>query len=285
MNIVLFLNKDFEANLAYVLLKEKLLEHRVKIFYSESVGKKKTKPVALLEIEHFEKEFFYKDLQEIITQNNINPDFEFFGPTFSSFELLKCENVNAPDFIKEMKLYQADLFISIRFAQIFRNDIIAVPKRGVLNLHSAVLPDYKGIMGTLHNLKDQKHEYGCTLHYINNSDIDTGDIISIAKRPVETKKSLLWHIIKLYPMGVKLILDAIDQLSKFDKIPSNKQDMSKGAYFSVPTNEHFQKLKDCGIVPFSLEDYKELLAEYISEEFKLKGFRIKTIKIRKSREK
>ena len=41
MNIILFLNKDFEANLAYNLLKEELLKHNVKIYYSESVGSSK----------------------------------------------------------------------------------------------------------------------------------------------------------------------------------------------------------------------------------------------------
>ena len=66
MKIILFINKDFEANLAYNLLKEELLNHEVKIYYSSSVGKKNTKPKDLLEIEYFEKEFFFKELPKTI---------------------------------------------------------------------------------------------------------------------------------------------------------------------------------------------------------------------------
>ncbi len=264
MNIVLFVNKDFEANLAYNLLRKELLNHKVKIYYSESVGKKNSKPKELLQIEFFEKDFLYDNITHIIKQNNIKTEFEFFNDEFKSFEFSKCANVNAPEFIQEIKLFEPDLFISIRFGKIFKDEIIKIPKQGVLNLHSAVLPDYKGIMGTLHNLKDNKSEYGCTLHYIDDSTIDTGEIIAIAKRTVMKERSLLWHIVQLYPMGCDLILDSIQQLQKVDRLSSNRQDMSEGNYFSTPRVEDFQKLRQCGIKNFSSDDYTELLVTYIS---------------------
>lgn len=264
MNIILFVNKDFEANLAYNLLKKELLNHNVKIYYSESVGKNNSKPEELLEIEHFEKGYFYGELQDVIKQNDISTDFEFFDENFKSFEITRCTKVNTPEFIEEVKQFEPDLFISIRFGKIFKNEIIKVPKKGILNLHSAILPDYRGIMGTLHNLKDNKSEYGCTLHYIDSGTIDTGQIIRIAKNKALKNRSLFWHIVKLYPIGCELILDSIQKLKNIDRLPSSKQDMTEGDYFSVPQNEDFKKLNSCNINSFSTDDYTELLAEYIS---------------------
>lgn len=266
MNIILFLNKDFEANLVYNLIKEELLNHNVKIYYSESVGKKNSKPEALLEIEHYEKTYFYGDLQESMQNNKIDTDFEFFNESFSSFPLLKCTNVNSPEFIAEVSAFEPDLFLSIRFGKIFKDGIIGVPKKGILNLHSAILPDYRGIMGTLHNLKEEKPQYGCTLHYIDQGTIDTGQIIDIARLNVDKKRSLLWHVIKLYPVGAQLLLQSIEQLKTTERLPSTEQDMTEGSYFSLPTEHDFEILNTCGIKSFDLKDYAELINEYISPE-------------------
>ena len=264
MNIILFLNKDLEANLAYNLLKEDLQQHRLKIYYSASVGKREAKPQELQQIECFEKEFFYGKIVETLKQKEIPTNFEFLNEDFSTCELSACTQLNSPDLIEEVKSFDPDLFISIRFGKIFKEKIIGIPRKGIINLHSALLPDYKGIMGTLHNLNEKQSEYGCSLHYIDSSKIDAGDIIALAKRPIEPGRSLLWHIVKLYPEGCKLISDALGKLTHTDRLAARKQDPSEGNYFSIPREEDFQQLAARGIAAFSPTDYRELIAEYLS---------------------
>jgi len=264
VRIILFVNRDFESNLAYYFLKEELEKHDVKIYYSESVGKKKLKPKDLLEIEFYEKEFFFGDIVATIKQHNIATDFEFFNEDFKSFELLPCANVNTAEFIEEVRQSEPDLFISIRFGRIFRDEMIGIPKKGIINLHSAILPDYRGIMGTLHNLKDSRSDYGCTLHYIDSGTIDTGQIIKIAKTSIHKNRSLLWHIIMLYPLGCEMILECIQKLQVVNRLPSIEQDMAEGNYFSIPNHEDFIALTNCSIASFNWNDYIEIVAESIS---------------------
>lgn len=266
MNIILFVNKDLEANLAYHLLKDELLQHNVRIYYSASVGKSSQKPQALQQIEYYEKNFFFGELQETVLAHKIPTNFEFFGDDFKTFPMIQCHKVNSPEFIEEVRSFEPDLFISIRFGKIFKDDIINVPKKGILNLHSAILPDYRGIMGTLHNLKDPKEQYGCTLHYIDSGTIDTGQIITIAKKEINKDRSLLWHIIQLYPMGCQLIIDSIQKLTSIDRLPSQSQDMNVGNYYSLPTEQDFKLLKENGIVSFKSSDYMEILSKYISSD-------------------
>jgi methionyl-tRNA formyltransferase len=263
MNIILFVNRDFEANLAYNLLKEELRRHQVRIYYSESVGSQRTKPEALQQLEYYEKTYFYETLPKSLEKQFAKVDFEFFDEDFSSFPLTKCTNVNAPEFIDAVKIFNPDLFISIRFGKIFKDEIIKVPAKGILNLHSAILPHYRGILGTLHNLREGKLEYGCTLHYISSSGIDTGEIVAIARRQVQKERSLLWHVVQLYPQGCQLILAAINELKSRDRLPVEFQDMNKGDYYSVPTDADFEDLKFAGFLPFIMEDYRELLFSYV----------------------
>jgi len=181
---------------------------------------------------------------------------------------MPCSNVNSPTFIAEVSAFEPDLFISIRFGKIFKEAIIDIPKKGILNLHSAILPDYKGIFGTLHNLREDKTQYGCTLHYISNSGIDTGEIIDIAKLDTDKSRSLLWHVLQLYPQGAKMISQNIHLLKSQEKLPFKTQNKSQGTYYSVPTKAHFDELIDIGYTTFAFEDYIELLSQFISPQLK-----------------
>lgn len=262
MNIILFLNRDLEANLSYNLLKPTLSKHNYKIYYTDAVGNPDKKPSDLLDLERLEKSFFYNELLSFIQENTIETDFEFFDANFSTVPIQKAGNVNSAEFIDEVKSFEPDLFISIRFGKIFKDDIISIPKKGLINLHSAILPDYRGILGTLHCLKDDATETGITLHTIPNSGIDTGEIIDIAKISVDKQRSLLWHVVQLYPKGCELISKAIQDIEN-NTLQTSEQNHNEGNYFSVPTKEDFEVLKSVGFSVTSKKDYIEVIIEII----------------------
>ncbi|TXD49301.1 formyl transferase [Polaribacter sp. IC073] len=263
MKIVLFLNKDLEANIAFNLLKPALLKHRVRIYYSDTVGNPNNKPSDLIKLEYFEKGFLFNELPKFIHKKNIEHTFEFFDSSFHTFPFEKSPNVNSIEFINEMKSFSPDLFISIRFGKIFKNEIIQIPKNGLINLHSAILPDYRGIMGTLHALKDENNKIGCTLHTIPNSGIDTGEIIEIAKIDVDREKSLFWNIVLLYPLGTELILKNLKIIEGNNFLKTEKQNLEKGNYFSLPNKSDFEQIKGLGMEIISPKDYLNILTSFV----------------------
>lgn len=263
MKIVLFLNKDLEANIAYNLLKEELLNHTVRIYYSDTVGNPFNKPSDLLQLEYYEKDFIYNELSEFQKEHKIESSFEFFDEDFKSFPIEKCSNPNSIEFLNEMKDFEPDLFISIRFGRIFKDIIIQIPKLGILNLHSAILPDYRGIMGTLHSIKEKNNKIGCTLHTIPNSGIDTGEIIDIATLDVDLNKSLFWHIIQLYPLGAELIIKSLKKIQQNIPLETQKQNLNIGSYFSVPTKSDFDQIRNLGMEIISEKEYVEVLDKFV----------------------
>ncbi len=265
MNIVLFINKDLESALAYNLLKKELSKHNYRIYYSENVGKASNKPQALQKLEYFEKDFFFGSIKDYIEKNRIASSFDFLDPSISSVPIAPCTNPNTSVFIDQIKAFEPDLFLSIRFGKIFKNEIIRVPTKGILNLHSAILPDYRGILGTLHALKNGDEHVGCTLHYISDGTIDTGEIIEIAKLKVQPEKSLFWHVASLYPLGCNMILQSLKKLDGIQRLDFRPQDMSQGSYFSLPTEEDFKQLKSEGMDVISKNEYLAFLQKWVAE--------------------
>lgn len=73
----------------------------------------------------------------------------------------------------------ADLGISVRFNKIIRENVITSFKRGIVNTHGGILPEYRGSYCNINAIINGEELYGVTLHYIQPG-VDDGDIVDIA---------------------------------------------------------------------------------------------------------
>ncbi len=89
---------------------------------------------------------------------------------------LKHENINSSEFIDSISIYNCDLFVSMSFNQIFKTEIINLPKYKTINCHAGMLPFYRGRNILNWALINDEKEFGITVHFIDEG-IDTGDII------------------------------------------------------------------------------------------------------------
>ena len=162
---------------------------------------------------------------------------EIFGS-----EIFSYQDINSPIALKDFKEFAPDLIISIRFGQIFKNEIIAIPSKGVINLHSGILPDFRGIMPSFWAILNGSKSIGTTLHYISDSKIDAGDIIEFTHLEVDKNRSLIFNINKLYEDGCEAIARVIAKLSDDLEIKTTRQnDLGQGQYFSYPKDEEIKK--------------------------------------------
>jgi methionyl-tRNA formyltransferase len=89
---------------------------------------------------------------------------------------LRHPDVNSFEFIELVKNFNCDIFISMSFDQIFKNEIINLPSLKVINCHAGKLPFYRGRNILNWALINDEKEFGITVHYVDEG-IDTGDII------------------------------------------------------------------------------------------------------------
>ena len=85
-------------------------------------------------------------------------------------------NINSPAFVEKMKSYGVDLFVSAASKQIFKTEMINLPRYKSINCHAGKLPFYRGRNILNWALINDEKEFGITVHYFDEG-IDTGDII------------------------------------------------------------------------------------------------------------
>lgn len=111
-----------------------------------------------------------------------------------------------------------DLIVVFSMSQLLKDDILKIPRLGVINLHPSFLPNYRGANPDFWQYYDMEMNPGVTVHYVNVGE-DTGDIIyqDRVNIPLGTKSPA--RLDKLIgELGVSLMLKAIDAISQ-DNVP------------------------------------------------------------------
>ena len=147
-----------------------------------------------------------------------------------------------------------DLIVSIRYRRILHADAISVPLHGVLNLHSGILPDYKGVMATFWAMFNGEREIGSTLHFIVDDGIDTGPIVDISRQRADYQQSYLSNVLALYDDGVRKIAQAVARIDAGVKLNVSAQRSGTGAYYSSPTATDVTDFLEKGLLLASQDD-------------------------------
>ena len=216
MRITFLANRDLASNLALNILLPRLASHDLSLLLSSRVGSAAPRPAALGELALFEQELLEQILPSLNTGSGGHDSrFRTFPQMdhWLSTPGQELNTINSPEGLALLQSLEPDLMVSIRYGVILREPAIAVPRLGVLNLHSGLLPDYRGVMASFWALLRDEPVIGTTLHRITDSGIDQGDIIATTSLAVDPGKSYLWHVLGLYPEGCERILSAIDRLA------------------------------------------------------------------------
>jgi len=134
---------------------------------------------------------------------------------------LKHENINSKEFINEISQYKCDLFVSMSFNQIFKAEIINLPKYKTINCHAGNLPFYRGRNILNWALINDEKSFGITVHYTDEG-IDTGDIILQRDYTITNEDSYKTLLERAYGYCAAILYDAII-LFKNGEADSQKQ--------------------------------------------------------------
>ena len=89
--------------------------------------------------------------------------------------VLQPENLSNKKFLEKLKSYDADLYVVVAFKKLPIN-VWKLPKKGTINLHTSLLPNYRGAAPINWVLINNERKTGVSTFFINEK-IDCGDII------------------------------------------------------------------------------------------------------------
>lgn len=153
------------------------------------------------------------------------------------------KSINHPDSIAQIESYQPDLLVSILGNQIFKKPVIALAPKGCINLHTALLPKYRGLMPTFWVLKNKEKHTGASVFFVDEG-IDSGPIIVQKKIEIgnKTQEELIGYSKKI---GMEAIAESIDLIEK-DEVELIENNAAEKTYFTFPTKVDVQAFKEAG---------------------------------------
>lgn len=267
MKITVLANRDLPACLALNYLWPRLAEHDVTVFLSSRVGKSQGRPAELEQLAFFEQTLGNELLFPALEMASSEAHAELL--TFAKLAKRSGKPMHVLSQInegKDLALFastEPDLVISIRFGLILREPVLVIPPSGVLNLHSGLLPDYKGVMATFRAMLHGESEIGTTLHFIDDASIDTGRIVGMTRLPVDRNRSYFWHVLSLYEQGCELLGQTIERVACGEVIDARPQ-AGDGNYYSFPDAKELQAFNEQGLRLWTYEDVVDVGRRFLS---------------------
>jgi methionyl-tRNA formyltransferase len=124
--------------------------------------------------------------------------------------LLQPLNLKDEGFLQELKNLKPDLQIVVAF-RILPREVWSFPSLGTFNLHSSLLPDYRGAAPINWVLINGETETGVTTFFLEDS-VDTGNIILQEKTTIAAGESAGELHERLKIMGAELVLKTTDAI-------------------------------------------------------------------------
>jgi methionyl-tRNA formyltransferase len=158
--------------------------------------------------------------------------------------LLRIADPNAPAFLEKLRTLGIDLVVSLAAPRIFRDELLALPAKGCVNLHCSLLPRFAGVLPSFWVLYHGEAMAGATVHYMD-SKIDTGGILGQVEVPVEPGTTMFGLINKTKVAGGDLMVETIRRIQRGDCL-SRPNPAAEGSYFSWPTVAQMQEFRARG---------------------------------------
>lgn len=139
------------------------------------------------------------------------------------------EDVNHPVWVGRIQAMAPDFIFSFYYRNMLKEEILAIPAKGALNLHGSLLPKYRGRVPINWAIINGEKETGVTLHYMTKK-ADAGDIVDQEKIAItndDTAKTLFGKAEK----AAALMLDRALPLLKDGKAARIPQDDAQATVF------------------------------------------------------
>ena len=124
--------------------------------------------------------------------------------------ILQPVNLKDPEFIEQLRSYQADLQIVVAF-RMLPEIVWNMPPLGTFNLHASLLPQYRGAAPINWAVINGETETGITTFFLQH-EIDTGNIIQQQKIDIAPDDNAGIVHDKLMYLGADLVLQTVNQI-------------------------------------------------------------------------
>ncbi len=114
--------------------------------------------------------------------------------------------------LEELAALEPDLIVVAAYGKLLPDDVLALPKYGCINVHSSLLPKYRGAAPINWAILNGEKETGVTIMYMAHA-LDAGDIIAQAATPIGPEEDAAALYTRLADLGAELLSQTVADIA------------------------------------------------------------------------
>jgi methionyl-tRNA formyltransferase len=142
--------------------------------------------------------------------------------------VLQPERPGDPEFLERLRPYAPDLGVVIAYGHILKPALLALPARGMINVHASLLPALRGAAPIAHTIMQGLEQTGITIMQMDEG-MDTGPILHQVPTPVASDETAGELEVRLAELGALALIEALALLATGDLRP-RAQDEARASH-------------------------------------------------------
>lgn len=125
--------------------------------------------------------------------------------------VLQPGRLREPEFVEMFRALQADLGVVAAYGKLLPEEILALSRHGMINVHASLLPKYRGAAPVHRAVIDGEAETGVTIMRMEKM-LDSGPMLAKVRRPIgpDETSDIVEH--DLAELGAELLVKVVDQI-------------------------------------------------------------------------
>ena len=135
------------------------------------------------------------------------------------------ENFRADEDVQALRDLKPDVCAVVAYGRILPQRVLDIPTKGCINIHTSLLPQYRGSAPYQWAVLDGLTETGVSSMYLVR-EMDAGDIIDVAKTPIGENETAGELLDRLSVLGADLLSKTLSRMAE-GTVPATPQDPAK----------------------------------------------------------
>jgi methionyl-tRNA formyltransferase len=158
--------------------------------------------------------------------------------------IVPTRSVNRQEYIQQLRGAAPDVIVSVAAPEIFKSELLGVPRLGCINVHSGRLPTYRGMMPTFWQMLRGERVITITAHLMAEK-LDAGDVLGTQVFAIKPRDSLDRIIRGTKCEGARLMIRVLRDL-RTGQTPRAPLNMAQADYFSFPRRDDVRQFRKLG---------------------------------------
>jgi methionyl-tRNA formyltransferase len=149
--------------------------------------------------------------------------------------VMQPERLKAPEFPGALRSFAPDLGVVAAYGRIIPDEVIAIPRLGMINIHGSILPKYRGAAPVHRAIIAGETETGVSIMRVVR-ELDAGPVFAVSRHPIGPEDTSIVVERGLAELGARLCVQVVDGIAR-GSATETPQDDSNATYAPRLTKE------------------------------------------------